>query len=258
MMDIYKKINISKLLIFIIFFSFISGLFKDILIFFMIIIIHEMGHIITSLFYGWKIRKISIGIIGGYITYDEVIDKPFKEEFLISISGFLSQLLFYTLFYILYKNNFISIKIFEMINRYNFSILLFNLIPIIPLDGSKILSIILNNFMSYKKTLKVLNFISIFLIILIIFIFISCNLKIEYSYIMILSFLFSNLITSIKDIPYLFNKFLFERYMYPINSNKYVFIRGKKIEKMKRQKKHYFVINDRCYKEKDILTKKFD
>ena len=80
MKNIYKKIEISKSLIIIIFLSFLSGLFKDIITLFMIIIIHEIGHILVSRIFKWKIYKIKLNITGGYVVYDEEIDKPFKEE----------------------------------------------------------------------------------------------------------------------------------------------------------------------------------
>ena len=133
-------------------------------IFFMVIIIHEIGHIFTSNFFKWKIDKINIGVAGGYITYDEVIDKPFKEEFLIGISGFLFQFILFIVSLILYRNNLIDYKIFFLIKKYNISIFIFNLIPIHPLDGSKLLNILFNIFLPYKKSLKLTNILSILFI----------------------------------------------------------------------------------------------
>ena len=258
MKSIYKKIDISYLFLLVIFLSLISGLFKDIIMLFLVIIIHETGHIITSLYYGWKIKKISISLCGGYIYYDEVIDKPFKEEFLISISGFLIQLLFLFITFILYKNNFLDGKDFYLIKKYNTAVLLFNMLPIIPLDGSKIFNLFLNVFLSYKVSLKILNLISFFTLAIIILCFLLLNIQVECSYIMVFSFLIKNILTSIKDIPYLFNRFLFERYKCPITKGKYCYIKGYKLDKMKRQKKHLFLINDKAHSEKKVLSKKFD
>lgn len=258
MKSIYKKIEISYTLLFIIFLSFISGLFKDIIIFFMVIIIHEMGHIFTSKLFGWKIDKISIGVTGGYITYDEVIDKPFKEEFLIGISGFLFQLVIFMVSYVLYNNNLIDYKIYFLIKKYNISILIFNLMPIYPLDGSKLLNIVFNIFLPYKKSLKITNLISFLFIFLILLYFVNFNNKFELSYIMIFSFLIKKLINYIRDIPYLFNRFLFERYVNPIKVKKYIIIKGDNIDKFKRQRKHIFLLKNKECTEKTILSKRFD
>ena len=258
MKSIYKKIKISYFLLIVILVSLLSGLFKDILSFFSVILIHELGHIIMSLVFKWNISEIDIGITGGFITYDETIDKPFIEELLIAAAGFISQSIYFLLVIILYKNNVIDYDLFFLIKKYYLGVLVFNLIPIMPLDASKILQVILSIFFSYKKTLKLINLISFINVFIIILIFLFFKFKIEYSYIMIISFVISYLIKNIKEIPYLFNKFLFERYMYPLNVKKYEYIKGKNLNKLKRQRKHYFKINNHYYKEREILSKIFD
>lgn len=258
MKNIYKKIKISYMLYIIIFLSLLSGLFKDILCLFLIIILHELGHIISSLYYKWKIDNIKIGVCGGYITYDEIIDKPFKEEFIISISGILMQMILYIIFLLLFKNLIIDERLYFMLNKYNNAIILFNLLPVIPLDGSKILNIIFNNIFSYKSSLKLSNVTSCLIIILLLLIFINCKIKIETSYIIILSFIINKIIINIKEVPYLFNKFIIERYIYQIKVLKYKYIKSLNISKMNRQKKHYFYVNGKYYSEKEILSKIFD
>ena len=166
MKSICSKIKISSPLI-----SFISGLFWEIFIFLTTIFIHEMGHALVSLFYNWKIRYIKFSICGGYIEYDDIIDKPFKEEFLISIAGFCFQSILLFIVFLLYKNSIIMFDTFLLFKKYYLSILIFNLLPIIPLDGSKIINIILNIFFPYKKSLRLL------IIILLIIIFITFYFK---------------------------------------------------------------------------------
>ena len=57
MKNIYKKIDVSPYLLVVFFIAFTAGLFKDMLTFFSIIVVHEMGHVITSSLYKWKIKK---------------------------------------------------------------------------------------------------------------------------------------------------------------------------------------------------------
>ena len=108
MKSIYKKIKLSPFFLLIIFISLISGLFKDVITLFMIIIIHELGHIILSYLFKWNIKSVEIGVFGGFITYDDVIDKPFIEEIIISLGGFLMQGLIFLVTYILSKNGLFS------------------------------------------------------------------------------------------------------------------------------------------------------
>lgn len=258
MKSIYKKINISSSFLLLIFLSLISGLFKDIMTLFLVIIIHEVGHILTSLYYGWNIKKINIGLCGGYIYYEELIDKPFKEEFFISISGFIMQLVLMVISIILYKNSIIDLSFFSLIQKYNISIFVFNLLPIIPLDGSKIINLLFNVFFPYRRSLKLTNILSVFVLMILLIYFFIFSFKIEYSYIMVFCFLIKCIILNKKEIPYLFNKFLFERYKYPIKSTKYKYIKGNKLNKLKRWKKHLFLIENKVYSEKKVLSKKFD
>lgn len=258
MRSICKKVEIKTELLIVFFLAFISGLFKDVLSFFLIIMVHELGHVISSLLYGWKIKKVSFGVCGGFITYDDVIDKSFKEEFLIAISGFLLQTLFYLIAFFLYKSGALNLREIAIIKRYHNSILLFNLLPIVPLDGSKIINVLLNVFIPYKTSLRITSIISFISVFLVILYFLTFGLKIEISYIMILCFLFNKIITFYKDIPHLFNRFLFEKYSYPNNYKKIKVINGLCLEKLRRQRKHVFIMGKKHYTEKEILLKIFD
>ncbi len=258
MKNIYKKIRISKVLLLIILISFISGLFKDILCYLSIIFFHELGHIITSKIYDWKIHKINFCLYGAYIDYDEIIDKSFKEEFIIAISGVVFQSIYFLIIWFLFNYNIIGVRLFLILKKYYLSILLFNLIQIIPLDVYKLIIVFLNLFLSYYDAIKHLFYISLLSIICVCFLFFKRVIKLEYSYIIVFSFLISYVREYYKNIHYLFNKFLYERYFYPVKFNKYLVIKNNNIKKMKRRRKHYFKINSHYYDERTILAKRFD
>lgn len=258
MKNIYNKIYIKKDLLILFFLAFISGLFKEVLTFFLIIVIHEMGHLSSSFIYKWNIKRISFGIEGGFITYEENIDKPFKEEFLISISGFIFQILFYLITYFLYSKNLVNSSFMFLVKKYNYSILIFNLLPIVPLDGYRIINIILNMYIPYSYSLKISGIISFFSMLIIIFLFLFFKIKLEISYIILFIFLIKKIINYFKDIPYLFNKFLIERYINKLNAKKIILIKGYRLDKLRRQKRHLFIIGKKSYTERQILSKKFD
>ncbi len=257
-MDIFKKINISFSLLILILISFLSGLFKDILILFLIIFIHELGHILASFKFKWNIKKINFGICGGYITYEEKIDKPFIEEFIIAISGFLSQTLFFIIILYLRKENYFDENLFELIRKYYLAILFFNFIPVEPLDGSKLLGLFFSIFLPYKVTLKIMNIISFVILTLFFIFFVLYSPYTEFSYFILLFNLGFCLLKKVKEVPYLYNKFLFERYINPIVTNKIVIVKGNLLSKMKRRKKHLFLINGNYKTEKLLLSKRFD
>lgn len=216
---------------------FLTGYFKSFIIFSSIIVVHELGHIIGALVFKWKIDKIILLPFGGITIFKENIDKSLKEEFIIAILGPLFQLIFY----LIYKNNL-------TFSYYNVIILLFNLLPIYPLDGSKIFNILFNIFFPYKLS-HILSIALSFIFIILIIIY-----KIDLSIILI--FIIMELLKEIIKHKYYFNKFLLERYLNNFDFKKHKII--KKITSMKKQTKHIFKINNKYYTEKDFIRKVFD
>lgn len=220
----------------------LTGNIKGFLIFTIIIIIHELGHILASMHYKWNIEKIILLPFGALTIFQEKINRPLKEEFIILIMGPLFQIIFTSFF--TNNNNLVS---------YSNTILLFNLLPIYPLDGSKILNIILNKITNFKKSHLITIYIS-FITIIIFILKTNFNLII----ILILTFILFKLFEEYKNHNNIFNKFLLERYTNSINFKKEKIIKGINLNKMKRDYKHIFYTNNHYHTEKEILKKRFD
>ena len=99
-----------------------------------------------------------------------------------------------------YKNNLIRDNTYNLFNSYNKTIMIFNLLPIIPLDGYIFLRSILEYIFSYKKTYYISLIISIISIIL----FISYNEIFSLNNYLIISFLIYIIVTSIKEFKYIY------------------------------------------------------
>ena len=223
--------------------SIITGLFKDFIYITLLIFIHEIGHTLGALIFKCKIKKIIILPFGGITIFNELINKSLKEEFVILILGPIFQILFYFILYILNIET-------PLITNYHYSLLLFNMLPIIPLDGSKLLNIILNKITSFKMSHLLTIYIS--LITIIILMIKNKNLVLY----IIIFFILLKVIKEYKEHKYIFNKFLFERYNYNLKFKKIKYIKGRKINKMKKEYKHIFY-DDKYYTEKDILKRYF-
>ena len=219
----------------------ITGNIKDLIIFTIIIIIHEIGHILPALIFKWKIEKIILLPLGGLTIFNIKINTSLKEQLVVALTG--------PIFQILAFNVIKTIYISERITNLNIALLIFNLIPIYPLDGSKILNVILNIFIPFKKSHIITTSISILLIII--------TIK-NKNLILILTLLFL-LIKNIQELKmhnHIFNKFLFERYLYNIP-----FKHTKKIKNIKNMKiwtKHLILVGNTYETEKKILSKRFD
>lgn len=154
--------------IFLIMFIFI--LTKQIKIYMLMMVfalIHELGHLIAGLMLKLKPEKIEIIPVGVSISF-----KPKIEDFnhkigcsnileikkiLISLAGPLTNIL------IIWITSKISINMLQKISIIyaNILIVLFNILPIYPLDGGRILKGILNISIGKNKTNKYINIISI-------------------------------------------------------------------------------------------------
>lgn len=218
----------------------ITANFKNFIIFSSIIIVHELGHIIGAIIFKWKIDRVILLPFGGITIFQENIDKSLKEEFIIAILGPLLQLVFY----FLYSDN-------PTFNQYNLTILLFNLLPIYPLDGSKIVNILFNEFISFKRS-HILTIITSFITLLVVILSIKYNLLLY----LILLFIVLEIIKEINKHNYYFNRFLLERYLYNNEYSKNKIIDN--IKKMKKQTKHIFKINNKYFTEREIIRNLFD
>ena len=141
--NILNKIYFHPFFLLVAFICSITGVFREFTIFFLIIIIHEIGHIIGGLYYNWPIDKVIFLPFGGLTIFKQKLNTPLKEESIVTLLGPLFQILFYLICTKLFSDNII-------LTKYHYPLLFFNLLPLVPLDGSKIFNILLNKMMSFK------------------------------------------------------------------------------------------------------------
>ena len=244
-----SKLHINSYSIILVFLAFLAGLFKEIIIVSIIIIIHEFGHYLALYLYDRNIIKINIYPFGGIIKTNDKIDNPLNEELIITIMGPIFQELLFVLVIILYKYNIINKNIYEIFSGYNFTILIFNLLPIMPLDGSKILNIFLNKFLNFRLSYNINIFISIVFLSLFIIIF-----KNDTSYYLIIVFLIYQIYFYYKNKYLIFNKFILEKKLKKSSYIKYKKINN--IKKMYRNKRKLIKENGSYITEYKYINKK--
>ena len=225
----------------------LTGSFRNIIILTSIILIHELGHYLASIITNIKVDKIIIYPYGGLTRINDKINISINRELLVSISGIIFQSIYY---YIIINMNIFRTSTIELFNLYHYSILYFNILPIYPLDGSKIIDLLLSKIIPYRISNIITIIISIIMIIIIssINIFITYN----YTYIIILFILSYDIYKFIRELDYLYNRFLLERYLYNIKYKKISIIKNK--NNMFKNRSH--IINNK--KEELVLKKMFD
>lgn len=236
MRNIYRKIHIHPFLYFFSMVAIATAHFQEFYTFMLIIFIHECGHLTFALLFHWKIESVIFLPFGGMIKFNEKLNKPIYQEFFILIGGPVFQILFY--------------QIYPTI--YHYPLLIFNLLPIYPLDGSKFLFLFCNLTISYYKSYWLLFLSSYFTVILVIIYYPSLYIVIFGSYL-----LFQN-IKLLMDLTNIFFKFLFERYQGQYSYYRKKLIKGKNLKKMKRSVKTIFFYNEGFYSEEEVLKEYFE
>lgn len=214
-----------------------------------------MGHVIVATYFKWNIKSINFYPYGGLIKFDEYINKPIKEEFFIVISGLIFQIIYYFFICSLYNFNYIGDSLFIMFKNYHYSILLFNLIPIYPLDGIKIINLGLNKIFPFKTS----HFITIIIsyIFLILFAIFSFKYSLSMNTFLIISLIINKISEECVNHNYYFNKFIFERYLHNFKFEKIKVINNSKLNKMYRDVKHVFKNKDEYITENNLLKNRF-
>ena len=247
MRNILSKIRINNYTYIFIIISFLCGFMKNIIIIFSICIIHEVGHIFFIKFYKYKIVSINLYPFGGYTLIDKKINSSINKDIIIAFAGIFMQIILLLVIDV-FKTK-INIITYNLIFNYNILIMIFNLLPIIPLDGSKIIRLFLEKKFSFHLSYHLYLIISI--LSLIIFVIINFIYNIDNYF--IIMFLIFELVINIKDYKYIKNRFLLERCLYDISYKK-IDNNTKKINNIRKEVYHYFKINDKYRNEREVIT----
>ncbi len=152
-------IRISKYLIPYIIVLLIVGFKSELILGFIIIIIHEAIHSITARILGYSGFSIEILPIGTVLKLKDLEEASPRDDIIISLSGPLGNFLIALVSYVIGKRYF-NTNLIEFGN-YNLVIGIFNLIPAFPLDGGRILRDLLSLKIIFKKAHKIALNISI-------------------------------------------------------------------------------------------------
>lgn len=176
-----------------------------------IVFIHELGHASVAHHYNWRIKTITLLPFGGKMEVDEHGNRPFKEELLVILAGPLQHLWMILLFFLFLQIQWISVSFYTTFLYYNLMILLFNLLPIWPLDGGKLLYLYFSlrqSFLTSHQQIIFLSAVFLTLFSLFMLLFKPFNLSTW----IIIAFLVFSLYFEYKQKRYIFMRFLIDRY----------------------------------------------
>lgn len=248
MIAMLKKIKIDITTYILILIALLAGYIKYVEILLIIVFFHELGHLFFFSLFHFEVESVIIYPFGGVSKINKRLHERIYKDFLCAIGGILFQILLYILFLFLFRVNLIVHSTFTQFVVLNKSIILFNLLPILPLDGSRMLFSLFTKWFSFKKSYILMLMVSIISL----FFFFLYNFLYCLQDIVIYLFLLWNLWIVILEYPYIMNKFYLERVLY---DHYYDSIVSKgEIEKMCLTKFYFFKIEKKYTNEKKYIA----
>ena len=155
-----SKIKIKFSFLFLLLIMFFLNCFEKFILIFIFVSLHEFGHIIVGRIFSVKTEKVIITPVGETAIMKDIDNITNIKKFIIYMAGPLVNIIFGLIFFSL-KNDFLA--------NINFLIAGFNLLPIYPLDGGRVLILILNKFFPVMITNKIIFRLGIFFSLVFIF-----------------------------------------------------------------------------------------
>lgn len=140
----------------------VCGVFKGFVWCLMAVLLHEIGHLIPMAIFGSLPDRVKISLFEISISDSKRLVRTTKQNIIIIFSGPFANFICFILFYLLYL---ICSGIFLPLAIVNLFTGLFNMLPVLSLDGGQLLYILLcRHFDRYKaqRIVNIITFIFIF------------------------------------------------------------------------------------------------
>lgn len=132
------------------------GLATQALLVFAIVVGHELAHLMVAKAYGFKVVGLELFPFGGAAYCDDLFEGRKLEESIMAIAGPVFNLvLLFTAQALRWKGIWTGEMAADFV-RYNFWLAAFNLIPVLPLDGGRVVRALLSEGFGFVRTTKVL------------------------------------------------------------------------------------------------------
>ncbi|EOC99818.1 M50 family metallopeptidase [Caldisalinibacter kiritimatiensis] len=150
------KINVFLLVILGIYIYF--GYLTEITVIILTVTMHEISHVLAANKLDVKVKEFEIFPFGGVAKLDSIIGPDPNIEIKVALVGPMVNFLLALIFMLI--NHFLSIEFIELLLKCNFYMGVFNLLPILPLDGGRILRGVLSYVLGFRKATRILTYIA--------------------------------------------------------------------------------------------------
>ncbi|MGM1050113.1 stage IV sporulation protein FB [Paenibacillus uliginis N3/975] len=133
--------------------SVITGRFLELLTLFVIVFIHELGHAGAAIAMGFKVRSIQMLPFGGVAVIEDDGRMNAARELIIALAGPLQNGIMIGIAWLCQAAGWGDGPFLSYVIQGNLIIALFNLLPVLPLDGGKVMQALVSLLLPYHATL---------------------------------------------------------------------------------------------------------
>lgn len=134
----------------------VLGLAPQALVVFSLVFCHELAHLLTARAYGFRIKGLELFPFGGAAYCDDLFEGRKLEESIMALAGpALNVVLLFGAQALRWQGLWTG-ELAEDFVRFNFWLAAFNLIPVLPLDGGRVVRAFFAESFGYVKTTKFL------------------------------------------------------------------------------------------------------
>lgn len=127
---------------------------------FSIVLIHELGHVAAARSFGWTVTKVELLPFGGVAETEQLGRSTIKEDILVALAGPLQNAWMIGVTYALMGLGLWDSEWSSYFVKANMMIGLFNLIPVLPLDGGKVMQALLSCWIPYYRAIQASTWVS--------------------------------------------------------------------------------------------------
>lgn len=209
------KITCHPLFVMVMLASIFTGHFLELLSLFAVVFVHELGHVAAARMFGVPVISVQMLPFGGVAVIEDSGQLTPGREIVIALAGPLQNLLLIACSWVIHTAGWWDGPFLYYFIECNILIALFNLLPVLPLDGGKVWMALCSIVFPYHLTLIWTYRISILFSVLIVgyglIPFLIGQGELNANLLMIGSFLLYSNYVDFRNIPFRFIRFLMNR-----------------------------------------------
>lgn len=203
-----------------------------------IVCIHELCHLLMAYYFHFDIQKIEILPFGAYLSLHDFYFHPIPHELCVVLAGPCSHLLMYYIIINFFHGDFQHDLL--LLNSFVF---FFNLLPIYPMDGHRLICLLLQATIDLKNALYLSLKISVFSFVILSVCYFQANTLIMICYLLSQQFVFLKFISEYLREYYSKIPSLYQRKKTVIHDDL----------SYRRGYHNYYMINSQIFDEKNVI-----